>query len=206
MDGEGLDHELLLTLWKPSQTPQNRTGGTVATPHTKRGQLGSGKVLSDLQQSVPQNRCGLLHIWDLSDCYNFRSAGHCAKEFAHNDSSNLLVTNLSSSLKSANRNSQCAFAQASWQSLGNFVNLVTRPKYPPLSRDRCSNTPVAQCFLWYRRLSLLHPQLRVLKNGLSQSKTGLTRGASQKKLASEAYRAIGGVAQNSIANRAIVGH
>ena len=28
---------------------------------------------------------------------------------------------------------------------------------------------------------------------------------SQKKLASEAYRAIGGVAQNSVANRAIVG-
>ena len=28
---------------------------------------------------------------------------------------------------------------------------------PPLSRDRCSNTPVALCFLWYRRLSLLHP-------------------------------------------------
>ena len=31
-------------------------------------------------------------------------------------------------------------------------------------------------------------------------------GASQKKLASEAYRAIGGVARNSIANRATVGH
>ena len=28
---------------------------------------------------------------------------------------------------------------------------------PPLSRDGCSNTPVALCFLWYRRLSLLHP-------------------------------------------------
>ena len=28
---------------------------------------------------------------------------------------------------------------------------------PPLSRDRSSNTPVALCFLWYRRLSLLHP-------------------------------------------------
>ena len=30
---------------------------------------------------------------------------------------------------------------------------------PPLSRDRCSNTPVALCLLSYRRLSLLHPQL-----------------------------------------------
>ena len=28
---------------------------------------------------------------------------------------------------------------------------------PHLSRDRCSNTPVALCFLWYRRLSLVHP-------------------------------------------------
>ena len=45
-----------------------------------------------------------------------------------------------------------------------------------------------------------------VKNGLWQSKTDLTRGASQKKLATEAYRAIGGVARNSIANHAIVGH
>ena len=37
-------------------------------------------------------------------------------------------------------------------------------------------------------------------------KTDLTRGVSQTKLASKAYRAIGGVARNSIANRAIVGH
>ena len=34
----------------------------------------------------------------------------------------------------------------------------------------------------------------------------LTRGHRRKKLASEAYRATGGVARNSIANRAIVGH
>ena len=39
------------------------------------------------------------------------------------------------------------------------------------------------------------------KTGMSQPKTDLTRGASQKKLASEAYRVIGGVARNSIANR-----
>ena len=37
-------------------------------------------------------------------------------------------------------------------------------------------------------------------------KTGLTRGLSKRKLASEAYRTIGGVARDSIANRAIVGH
>ena len=84
--------------------------------------------------------------------------------------------------------------------------LVARPKYPPLSRDRCSNTPVALCFLWCRRLSLLHPHESFLKNGLWQSKTDRTRGVSQTKLASEAYRAIGGIAWNSIANRAIVGH
>ena len=52
----------------------------------------------------------------------------------------------------------------------NTPDLVTRPKYPSLSRDRCSNTPVALCFLWYRsRLSLLHPT-SFHKNGLSQSK------------------------------------
>ena len=37
-------------------------------------------------------------------------------------------------------------------------------------------------------------------------KTGLRGGVSQEKFASEAYRALGGVARNSIANRAIVGH
>ena len=37
-------------------------------------------------------------------------------------------------------------------------------------------------------------------------KTGLGRGASQKKLAPEAYCAIGAVARNSLANRALVGN
>ena len=46
----------------------------------------------------------------------------------------------------------------------------------------------------------------VRKSGLSQSKDRPSKGVSQKKLASEAYRAIGGVARNSIANRATVGH
>ena len=45
----------------------------------------------------------------------------------------------------------------------------------------------------------------VRKSGLSQSKDRPNKGVSQKKLASEAYRAIGGVARNSIAKRAIVG-
>ena len=75
----------------------------------------------------------------------------------------------------------------------------------PWKPDRNSNTPVALRFLWYRRLSLLHPH-SVRKSGLLQSKDKPNKGVSQKKLASEAYRAIGGVARNSIANRAIVGH
>ena len=50
------------------------------------------------------------------------------------------------------------------------------------------------------------PPLVSLKMAYRNLKTDLTRGASQKKLASEAYRAIGGVARNSIANRATVGH
>ena len=47
-----------------------------------------------------------------------------------------------------------------------------------------------------------------LKDGLSQSKDRPIRGVSQKELASEASRAMGGVAQTSIANpaMAIVGH
>ena len=44
------------------------------------------------------------------------------------------------------------------------------------------------------------------KYGLSQSKDRPHKEASQKKLASEAYRATGEFAQNSIANCAIVGH
>ena len=42
--------------------------------------------------------------------------------------------------------------------------------------------------------------------GIFLTKTDLTRGVSQKKLASEACRATGGVARNNIANRAEVGH
>ena len=44
------------------------------------------------------------------------------------------------------------------------------------------------------------------KNGLLQSKDRPNQGVLQSKPASEAYRTIGGVARNSIANRAIVGH
>ena len=57
--------------------------------------------------------------------------------------------------------------------------LVTWPKQTPLSRDRCSNTPVALCFLWYRRLSLRHPHFFSKKIAYRR---GLTRGVSQKRL------------------------
>ena len=50
------------------------------------------------------------------------------------------------------------------------------------------------------------PPLLSIKMAYRSPKRDLRRGVSQKKLASEAYRAIGGVARNSIANRAIVGH
>ena len=43
------------------------------------------------------------------------------------------------------------------------------------------------------------------KDGISQAKERFGGEASQKKLASAAYSAIGGVARNSIANRTIVG-
>ena len=43
-------------------------------------------------------------------------------------------------------------------------DLVTRPKYPPLSRDRCSNTPVALCL-----------------NGVPQSKDRLDKGGIAEK-------------------------
>ena len=42
------------------------------------------------------------------------------------------------------------------------------------------------------------PPLLPLKMAYRNSKTGLTRGVWQQKLASEAYRAIGGVARNTI--------
>ena len=50
------------------------------------------------------------------------------------------------------------------------------------------------------------PPLLSVKMAYRNLKAGLGRRVSQKKLASEAYCAAGGVARNSVANRAIVGH
>ena len=45
-----------------------------------------------------------------------------------------------------------------------------------------------------------------MKVAYRSPKTSLTNGVLQKQLAPQTYRARGGVARNSIANRAIVGH
>ena len=44
------------------------------------------------------------------------------------------------------------------------VALSDPTKMPPLPRDKCSNTPVALCFPWYRRQSLLHPHFLPPRN------------------------------------------
>ena len=59
---------------------------------------------------------------------------------------------------------------------------------PPLSRDRRSNTPVALCFLWYVRLSLLHPQFFSVKMAHRTPKTDLTRGIAEKACLSSLSR------------------
>ena len=78
---------------------------------------------------------------------------------------------------------------------------MTRPNPPP-SRDRCRHC--VSCGITDYRCCT--PTSFLKKMAYRNPKTGLTRGASQNKLASEAYRAIGVVARNSLANRAIMGH
>ena len=60
-------------------------------------------------------------------------------------------------------------------------NLVPRPKYLPLSRDRCSNTPVALCFCGIAAYRCCTPT-SFRKSGLSQSKRGLARGYRRRSL------------------------
>ena len=86
------------------------------------------------------------------------------------------------------------------------VRLVTRPKCPPPYHETgvaifCSNV-----FSVVSQTIAATPPLHSLKMAYRNPKTGLTRGVSQEQLASEGYRAVGGVARNSIANRAMVGH
>ena len=83
--------------------------------------------------------------------------------------------------------------------------LVTRPKYPPY-RETGVAIPLSHCDSYGIADYRCYTPTSFLKNGLSQSNDKPNKGVSQKKLASEAYRAIGGVARNSITYRAIVGH
>ena len=61
---------------------------------------------------------------------------------------------------------------------------------------------LGRLLMWYCRRSLLHHHFFPYKNGLSQSKDRPWRAGIAEELASEAYRAIGGIARNGIANRA----
>ena len=81
---------------------------------------------------------------------------------------------------------------------------VTRPRYAPLSRDRCSTIPLSHCVSCGIADYRCYTPTCSSKSGLSRSKDRPNKRVSQTKLVSEAYRAIGGVARNSIANRAIV--
>ena len=47
--------------------------------------------------------------------------------------------------------------------VGGRLDLSDPTEIHPLLQDRCSNTPVALCFLWYRRLSLLRGHFFPLK-------------------------------------------
>ena len=83
------------------------------------------------------------------------------------------------------------------------IKVVTRPKYPPYSETQY---PCRTVFSVVSQTIAAIPPLLSVEVAYRNPKTGLTRRVSQKKLAPEAYGAIGGVARNSIANRAIVGH
>ena len=77
---------------------------------------------------------------------------------------------------------------------------------PPLLRDRCSKYPCRTVFPVISQTIAATTPTSFCKLAFRNPKTGLTKWhLSQKKLASEGYRAIGGVARNSIANRALVG-
>ena len=84
--------------------------------------------------------------------------------------------------------------------------LVTRPKYPPYRETgvampllHCDSCGIADCRCYTPTSSRTSCPIAIKRQALE-------RAASQKKLASEAYRAIGGVARNSTANRPVEGH
>ena len=83
---------------------------------------------------------------------------------------------------------------------------LSDPTEIPPYRERGVAIPLSHCVSCGIADYRCYTPTSVRKSGLLQSKDRPNKGVSQKKLASEAYRVIGGVARNSIANRAIVGH
>ena len=90
---------------------------------------------------------------------------------------------------------QCNNYRFNGSDLTEIPPLIARP----LSHCISSGPVVSQTIAAARPLLSMRMNYR-------NPKTGLRRRVSQRKLASEAYRAKGGVARNSIANRALVGH
>ena len=88
---------------------------------------------------------------------------------------------------------------------GSFLSDPTEIPPPP-HRETGVAIPLSHCVSCGITDYRCYTPTSFLKNGLSQSKGRPNKGVSQTKLASEAYCAIGGVARNGIANRAIVGH
>ena len=87
-----------------------------------------------------------------------------------------------------------------------FTDLVTRPKFPHYRETRAT-IPLSHCVAAVVSQAIAAtPPLLSVKMAYRSPKTDLTRRISQKKLASEAYGAIGGIAQNSISNRALLRH
>ena len=80
-----------------------------------------------------------------------------------------------------------------------FPPFVFLSNTPAISRHTCRMTPVALCSSVVSQTIAAAPPLLSARNGLLQSTDRPWRGGGLA-------RAVGGIACNSIANRAIVGH
>ena len=97
-----------------------------------------------------------------------------------------------------------------------FTSHTCRNRFSRKSRERplkrALNTALHLTHVRERKLAVppfrlfRPPPLLSVSMAYRSPRTDLRRGVSQKKLAPEAYRALGGVARNSVASRAIVGH
>ena len=104
------------------------------------------------------------------------------------------------------KGAKCCRERAGRRVPGNFELSDPTEIPPPPHRETSVAIPLWHCVFCGIADYRCYTPLLSLKTAYRNQKTGLTGGVSQKKLASEAYRAIGGVTRNSIANRAIVGH